>query len=265
VRSESTNLKEFVARHNFELFTTRSLTNYSPLVPVILCIVPGGSRNWSARLAWRPTEEAGANGFTTFLRCLTLLLSVVEMGKAFRNFEFKSMYRLFRSWSSSINSSIFEYESLLTTQPLHCQSSFGIFANNLKASSGRSTHAVGKCRGIMYSPPKLNTNKNIYMYVRTGFTFILQLRLFRITVGVQLLSVSVHEPHQPPNHWKSVRAMREIENSERHRTTTTTFSYKSDLEGIQQRIHTYILLRSNPATIRASWHFKIPCVQSHGT
>jgi len=25
--------------------------------------------------------------------------------------------------------------------------------------------------------------------------------------------------------------------------------YKNDLEGIQQHIHTYILLRSNPATI----------------
>jgi len=45
-RPESTNMKKFFARHNFELFTTRCLSNYLPLLPVILCMVPGGSINW---------------------------------------------------------------------------------------------------------------------------------------------------------------------------------------------------------------------------
>jgi len=59
----------------------------------------------------------------------------------------------------------------------------------------------------MYFPQVKHQHK--YIYVLPVFTFILQLRLFRITVGVQLLSLSAHDPHQLPTHWKSVRAMRE--------------------------------------------------------
>jgi len=56
-------------------------------------------------------------------------------------------------------------------------------------------------------PPEVK-HQHGYIYAVPVFTFILQLRLFRITVGIQLLSLAAHDLHQPPTHWESVRAMR---------------------------------------------------------